>query len=80
MFLLLFSSVQIRGTFYRISLIGQVVFYSLAYWGFRASAKGEKKIFLYIPYYFCLVNIASFVAFLEMLRGEKYVTWETIRK
>jgi cellulose synthase/poly-beta-1,6-N-acetylglucosamine synthase-like glycosyltransferase len=80
MFLLLLSSIQIRGTFYRIVLSAQFVFYVLAFLGFKASEKGEKNKMIYIPYYFCLVNIASLVAFIEMLKGEKYVTWETIRK
>ncbi len=32
-----------------------------------------------IPLYFCTINIAAFVSVIELLRGRKYVVWETVR-
>lgn len=32
-----------------------------------------------IPLYFCTVNLAALVSVLEVLRGRKYVIWETVR-
>jgi len=33
-----------------------------------------------IPLYFCTLNAAAFISFVELLRGHKYVIWETVRQ
>jgi hypothetical protein len=33
-----------------------------------------------IPLYFCTLNVAALVSVFELLRGRKYVVWETVRK
>jgi len=32
-----------------------------------------------IPLYFCTLNAAAFCSVIEVLRGKKYVVWETVR-
>jgi len=34
---------------------------------------------LSIPYYFCLVNVASARGILDAFRGKTYTTWTTVR-
>jgi hypothetical protein len=34
---------------------------------------------LYVPFYFCLVNLASMRGILEAYRGKTYTTWSTAR-
>ncbi len=57
----------------------QVAFYAVALFGFLGERLKIKLGPLSIPYYFALVNLASVVAFLKFMRGEKHVTWEPIR-
>jgi cellulose synthase/poly-beta-1,6-N-acetylglucosamine synthase-like glycosyltransferase len=79
MFFFLLSSILSSGVLYRVSLFGQIIFYGLAIVGYHFRTKSNKNRLLYIPFYFCLVNFASLVAIIEVMRGKKYVTWETIR-
>lgn len=60
---------------YFLFLALQVLFYSLALLGFLFRNKRRFKI-LYLPFYFCLVNFASLVAFLKFLRGSQTQIWE----
>lgn len=77
--ILFLSNFFISGTFYKVSLLAQTLFYVLAAVGLISIGKINKGSIFFIPLYFCLVNTASLVAFAKMLMGEKYITWETIR-
>jgi len=55
--------------------------------GFYATAIAARLIPLHlrwsplgIPLYFCTLNAAALVSFCELLRGKKYVVWDTMRK
>src|SRR5215813_8962571 len=63
----------------RFAFIGQLALYGAAIIGFIGERLKIKLGPLAIPYYFVLVNAASLVAFLKVLRGETFVTWEPIR-
>jgi cellulose synthase/poly-beta-1,6-N-acetylglucosamine synthase-like glycosyltransferase len=54
----------------------QLAFYGLAALGARLHRDpiGSMKL-LSIPYYFCLMNLAAFLAVLSVLRGERIKTW-----
>lgn len=61
---------------FRFLLVAQAVFYGAAAAGWAYGRKNASlPNLLYIPYYFCLVNIAAAHAILKFLRGEKQVTW-----
>jgi cellulose synthase/poly-beta-1,6-N-acetylglucosamine synthase-like glycosyltransferase len=47
--------------------------------GFLLHARARSTGLLTKPYYFLLTNIASFLAVLRYLRGERIVTWEPMR-
>jgi cellulose synthase/poly-beta-1,6-N-acetylglucosamine synthase-like glycosyltransferase len=63
----------------RFAFLGQLALYGAAIVGFIGERLKVKLGPLAIPYYFVLVNAASLVAFLKVLRGETYVTWEPVR-
>lgn len=61
---------------YTLSLMGLVAFGLLAWIGFRREGKAQSLSAAYsIPYYFALLNIASYKAVIAFLRGEKKVVW-----
>jgi len=66
--------------FYKLSLGLQLSFYLTALAGLVADRIGRKCRLFAIPLYFCVVNAASMVAFWKTLKGQKMVTWETVRK
>lgn len=65
-----------NGVFYVMAMIAQLGFYALAAWGHRLSIAGKQlNKLLALPYYFCLLNVASAHAFLRYLKGEKQIIW-----
>jgi hypothetical protein len=67
------------GTIYAVIFAGQVAFYLLALAGHLARAGAKMPFFISVPYYFCLVNIASALGIIDVLRGKRYTTWTTAR-
>ncbi len=68
-----------RHPVYWMTFAAQVVFYGLALVGAVLRRRGELALPLYIPYYFCLVNLASARGILEAYQGKTYTTWSTAR-
>lgn len=65
---------------YRLLLAGQVLCYGLAALGWLLAGRGGVVgRVATIPYYFCLVNLASLVALVEVLGGKEYRTWASSR-
>jgi cellulose synthase/poly-beta-1,6-N-acetylglucosamine synthase-like glycosyltransferase len=63
----------------RLAFLGQLALYGAAVIGWIGERLKIKLGPLAIPYYFMLVNAASFVAFIKALCGESYVVWEPNR-
>jgi cellulose synthase/poly-beta-1,6-N-acetylglucosamine synthase-like glycosyltransferase len=68
------------GFIYQMATIGQVAFYCCALFGLSLHKNrfGRRKIFT-IPFYFCMVNAASLVAIIKVLRGHQIKHWEPQR-
>ena len=68
------------GFLYQMATIAQVMFYTCAALGLllNRTGFGRKKIFT-IPFYFCMVNAASLVAIIKVLRGHQIKHWEPQR-
>jgi cellulose synthase/poly-beta-1,6-N-acetylglucosamine synthase-like glycosyltransferase len=68
------------GFLYQMATIAQAVFYTCAVVGLLLNGTrfGRKKIFT-IPFYFCMVNAASLVAMIKVLRGHQIKHWEPQR-
>ncbi len=62
-----------RSALFKIFCILQVVFYGSAFLHDKLSVLGISAI--KIPYYFVQVNLAIAQAWVEYLKGERYVTW-----
>ena len=56
----------------------QVLFYGLGLLTVFFPLHRRWKI-LAIPLYFCTLNAAAFVSMLQVCRGHKFITWETVR-
>lgn len=63
-----------EGIFYKASFIAQIAFYSMA--AFVALNDGSKNKLFGLAHYFCLINIASAMAFIKFLKREKIVLWK----
>jgi len=72
----LISVMLVQTQWIRIFLGAQVFFYLLAICGWLLSLKGRSPRVFYIPFYFCLVNLAAAEAFLRFLSGQKQVVWK----
>lgn len=79
--LLLISNLFLMGqTFYKLSLIIQILFYIGALGGYLLDRMGRKAKLLAIPLYYCVVNAASIAAFFRTIFGKKAIVWTTVRK
>lgn len=56
-------------------MLGQMVFYSLAFAGYKKRNQSDCPLIYVAPYYFLLINLAAFHAFLQFIRGKKQVLW-----
>lgn len=63
-----------EGAFYSSLFVLQIIFYGAA--AFVALNDGTKNRILGLAHYFCLINIASAMAFLKFIKGEKIVLWK----
>ena len=70
-----------RGLFYQLATLAQVIFYGCGGLGMVLSKTriGRLKI-LMLPFFFCMVNVASLLATLNVLRGHRITLWETQRQ
>jgi cellulose synthase/poly-beta-1,6-N-acetylglucosamine synthase-like glycosyltransferase len=67
------------GWIYALAMAAQGAFYLLALVGYAARRSASLPALVSIPYYFCLVNVASARGILDAFRGKTYTTWTTVR-
>lgn len=68
-----------NGGVYVVAFVTQSIFYGLAMVGSVLRRHANLPIVLFVPYYFCLVNVASIRGILESYGGETYTVWSTAR-
>jgi cellulose synthase/poly-beta-1,6-N-acetylglucosamine synthase-like glycosyltransferase len=68
-----------KGPVYVLALGAQLALYSLALVGHAMRRRAQMPSIVSVPYYFCLVNIASALGILDAYRGKTYATWSTAR-
>lgn len=69
------------GLFYQLMLAGQVLFYLLAFLGWRFEKRNIKIKGFFVPFYFCFMNYAVFAGILRYFRGKQSAVWEkSVRK
>jgi cellulose synthase/poly-beta-1,6-N-acetylglucosamine synthase-like glycosyltransferase len=82
MILALGTNLRIAGDapLYTLTLTCQLAFYAAALTGLILHIAGRRNLRIFtIPYYFCLVNLASLLGILQAMRGKRYTTWEVSR-
>lgn len=69
-----------RNAFYATVFVVQIAFYlaALASWGLERL--GVTFSLLALPQYFVITNLASLIAFVKFLAGERYTRWEPSRE
>lgn len=75
-FIVLNAALAPKGGVYPYILIGQAVFYAAAVAGYFQQRLNKTNRLLYIPFYFCLVNLSALKAIIGYLKGERQVTWQ----
>jgi cellulose synthase/poly-beta-1,6-N-acetylglucosamine synthase-like glycosyltransferase len=65
---------------YGLLLIGQCALLAAGAFGFLLQARHQRLGPLAQPYYFLLTNIASLIAMLRYLRGDRMVIWKPLRE
>lgn len=58
---------------------GQACFYFLALVGF-VKKEFRRNYLVYLPYYFCVVNVAAFQGFLRFLSARQQAIWEKVER
>lgn len=76
--LLIANSLLLDSSLYRFTLAVQLFFYAAALLNMLLPLHRQWKP-LGIPLFFCTLNAAALVSMLEICRGRKYVTWQTVR-
>ena len=75
------ANVALSGTAgYGLLLIGQCALLAAGAVGFLLQARRRRLGPLAQPYYFLLTNIASLIAMLRYLRGDRMVIWKPLRE
>ena len=68
------------GDIYLYFLILQLLFYVLAFAGWRFSMRGVKKQLLYVAYYFVFMNINVFLGVTYLMKRNNTGVWEKARR
>jgi len=76
----IFIAVQPGETFYRLLLIGQVLFYGMAILGWMMESRKIRVKILFIPYYFCVMNYAIFAGIIRYFRKTQNAAWDKARR
>lgn len=69
-----------HGLFYQLALLAQLAFYGCAVLGLLLGKTrlGRLKVFS-LPFFFCMVNLAAFLAVWNIVRGRRVDRWEPQR-
>jgi cellulose synthase/poly-beta-1,6-N-acetylglucosamine synthase-like glycosyltransferase len=74
------NTMVLDSSFYKLVFLAQVAFYVSALFAWIMDKYGKKLKVLFLPLYFCVINIASLQATFNVIKGRKMATWETMRK
>jgi cellulose synthase/poly-beta-1,6-N-acetylglucosamine synthase-like glycosyltransferase len=74
------SNLALAGdTLYLVLLLGQIALLAAGTVGFMLQGRRRELGWFGRPYYFLLTNLASLIATLRYLKGERMITWKPIR-
>lgn len=82
LFTLLASSIALAGSHpvFLVAALAQVGFYGVALvgWALRRRPIGRHRVF-YVPFFFCMANLAAMLATLRFIRGDRIALWQPQR-
>ena len=64
----------------QLAIIAQLLFYGLAIAGWRQRRAGALPNYLYIPFYFCTMNLAALLGLIRFLSGSQTTLWRKARR
>ncbi len=70
----------IDSSFYQLLLIGQVLFYLVAYIGYLTRNKPLKIKGFSVPFYFTMMNVCVYLGFVKYWRGNQSVVWDKAKR
>lgn len=71
---------QKNGGMYLYICMGQVLFYTLAAFGYLLQQRNLSFKVLFVPYYFWMMNWAVYLGLFRLLRGRDTVLWEKAKR
>ncbi len=74
-----FNVMLLSSFFFYLFLFCQLLFYFLALLG-QIFKSLRKNYVVYLPYYFCIVNVAAFQGFIRFLFSGKTILWEKVER
>jgi glycosyltransferase involved in cell wall biosynthesis len=77
---LLSNSILVEsGKFFFVLMIMQIIVYSLTFLAYFIRPLQQISVFR-VPYFFIMANYSILVAWIEYLKGERYVTWQATQR
>jgi poly-beta-1,6-N-acetyl-D-glucosamine synthase len=64
----------------RAAALGQAAFYGAALAGWRQERAGRRQRLLYLPYYFCRMNLATLEGLANFAGGRHEAVWARVRR
>ena len=77
---LFFNFFLITSGFYRLTLLLQMVFYGLTFLNFMPNDRLSKNFLVRVPFFFCVANFSSMIAWVKYLSGQRQEIWEPSRR
>lgn len=63
-----------------LAIAAQLLFYGLAVAGWRQRRRGALPNYLYVPFYFCTMNLAALLGLLRFLNGRQTTLWRKAQR
>jgi len=75
--LMLNVALMARGPIYTVLFAFQVIFYFLFFIGLMLGRKVRLPKWIFIPYFFVIMNYTQLMGIVDSLRGIRYITWQS---
>jgi poly-beta-1,6-N-acetyl-D-glucosamine synthase len=75
----LFASLYI-GNVYKVLLLLQIIFYTMAFIGWKYESRSVRKKMFFIPFYFVMMNYSVFAGFKRFAFGEQSQMWDKAKR
>ena len=77
---LFLASLWINAGPYRLLLLAQLVFYGVAFYGYLRIRRGPLPLLVYVPFYFCAMNLAALFGLFRFIGGQQSTQWRKAQR